>query len=526
MIIWMWMLIPLTQQTLIVDKIETQSGYAILKTNEIEVPKDFQIILHIIDPEEILNLVDNIEDNLNLAGKIQQKQIILDEIELIRNKIYTIIPNKYRRGLINGGGTLLKWIFGTMDNNDKLDIEKHLSTIDINNHNIITSMKQQIQINDNFQKSILQLKDAIDNDRKQILLKINSLNSLQYELYKNNLFTEQMRNLNIIKSRVEHIQESIASVRLGLLNPNILTKEEIKKYNIDFKKLVHIRLGVAKILEKKITFAIKIPTNYIILNKKLILPIPNLNNKIINEKRKYSLERNGTYFEFNTEKSYKELIPLTTCIFSSNCKLINSNSKNKILELDDNVLILENCNNLVMNSNCDERKFVLNGNFFIDFINCNISINNQTFSNEQNIFTEKFVLPNIKSELFNNSLTFEETILETQNNIKEIIELKYHKIANYGMSTLIIIIVIINCIFFYKKQKKENNKVNEIQENAQSKGGGVKSSNMTNAHTHHPNKSRPSIRPEFVEMIRNINSNVKTKESESSLKMTNSENEL
>lgn len=497
------MLLPLTQQTLIVDKIESQSGYTIIKTNEIELPKDFQIILHIINPTEILNLIDNIENNLNLLGNMENKEIIWDEMELIRNKVHTIIPSRYRRGLVDGGGTLLKWIFGTMDNKDKKEIEKHLSIIDINNHNLITNMNQQIKINENFQKSIVQLKNATDEDRKQIFNKLNTLNSIQYQFFKHNTISEQMNKLNFIKSRVEHIQENIASARLNLLNPNILTKEEIMKYDIDFNKLVHIRLGIAKYLHEKIIFAIKIPKNYVILNKKIILPITNVNNKKINEKIKYCLEYNETYFEFNPEKAFKELSYVNSCIFLNNCKLVNSNSNNEIIELQDNIIILEKCTNFKMNSSCDERKFVLEGNFFITFHNCNIVINNQLFSNKQEEFIEKFVLPDSKNILFQNSLTFEETILETENNIKEIKELKYHNKITYSTIIVIIIIILIISIIFYCKQKKVNFKIfKRIQENPQSKRGGVTSSSMSNINNNDFNKS--GLSPEFVEMVKSI----------------------
>lgn len=491
-------LVTSSQATLQIQKIESQSGFTIIKTSEIELPKDFHIVLHIIDPIEILNVVQKINNTIFTLPKIQQKKFIQDEIETVINKINTIIPHRHKRGIFNGLGTVMNWLYGTMDNNDRQEIEKHLSTIDSNNHEIITNMNQQIKINDNFQKSINRLKISIENDRQEILTKLDFLSDWQYDYYENLIVTENLIKLNIIKSKIEHIQENIASARLNLLNPNILTNDEILTYNINFKKLSHLRLGVAKYNEKKIIFAIKIPTNYVVLNKKLIIPIINSNYKKINDINKYSLEINGTYFEYNPEKSFKELFPLKHCVFSKSCKLINNNDS-KVMEIEDNVIILENVRNLEMTSNCDERNFIVSGNYFIDFYNCSIFINKKNYTNYVEKIIEKFVLPESNQTYFNNSLTFDEIVLETQNNLKYINELKYHKIITYSISSFTTILVLVVLFYLLCKQKHKIKIFNKIQENLKSKEGGVTSSYSYDV------PIDKNCSPEFIELSKIVN---------------------
>lgn len=70
-----------------------------------------------------------------------------------------------KRGLINTAGTVYKWLFGLMDEEDRTDISEHLSIIDTNNLNLIKNMNQQIYINSHFNHTIHILADTIMHDR-------------------------------------------------------------------------------------------------------------------------------------------------------------------------------------------------------------------------------------------------------------------------------------------------------------------------------------------------------------------------
>ena len=56
------------------------------------------------------------------------------ELEMARSKLQTIIPTRQPRGLINFIGTGMKWLYETIDDFDRTEIERHLQTIDNNNH--------------------------------------------------------------------------------------------------------------------------------------------------------------------------------------------------------------------------------------------------------------------------------------------------------------------------------------------------------------------------------------------------------
>lgn len=49
-------------------------------------------------------------------------------------------------------------LFGTMDDEDRPDIDNHLNIIDENNHNLITSINRQVDITKNFTETFTNLK--------------------------------------------------------------------------------------------------------------------------------------------------------------------------------------------------------------------------------------------------------------------------------------------------------------------------------------------------------------------------------
>lgn len=213
----------MTIQTMVIERIETKLGYAEIKTGIVEIPDKFDIILHRVYPIEILNLVTSLESTLKILDLENHKEFINSRISNLRNKMKTLLPRRQKRGLLNVGGTTMKWIFGTMDDEDRGDIENHFKIIDHNNEKLMNNLNQQIKINENFNNTFKQIKYIIESDRKKILNKLNKLNFTETKILSENLFLEQMFKLDHIEKQIEHLQENIASARLGLLHKSILT---------------------------------------------------------------------------------------------------------------------------------------------------------------------------------------------------------------------------------------------------------------------------------------------------------------
>lgn len=127
---------------------------------------------------------------LKILNLENHRDFFSKRITTTKNKIKTLLPYRRKRGLWNSAGTGFNWIFGTMDSEDRQDIESHLNVIDQNNHNLINNLNQQISINENFNKTFMQIKTIIETDRTKILEKLNKLNSTEIKLITENTFLD------------------------------------------------------------------------------------------------------------------------------------------------------------------------------------------------------------------------------------------------------------------------------------------------------------------------------------------------
>lgn len=142
----------LAQAMLVITPIASNKGFTMINMGEGEIVNQTQTILHIINLDHIMETLDEIKK----FEIVKQDLEIRKECITLYSKIRSIIPFKKRtkRGLINIVGTAQKWLFGTMDNNDREEIEEHLRTTDINTQNTVQEVNKQIRINTQLEENM------------------------------------------------------------------------------------------------------------------------------------------------------------------------------------------------------------------------------------------------------------------------------------------------------------------------------------------------------------------------------------
>lgn len=108
----------LTTTTMAILTIQPINGNIVrtgIKLDEIQLIVNYTTILHVKGLTEIEQVIENIENNVERS-----------ELNKVKIKFHTIQINRGKRGLTNIIGPSLRWIAGTMDDEDKSEIEDHI----------------------------------------------------------------------------------------------------------------------------------------------------------------------------------------------------------------------------------------------------------------------------------------------------------------------------------------------------------------------------------------------------------------
>ena len=469
-----------TQTQLILNKIDTKFGFSEIQLDKINIVTKYSTVFHIINPKEIELLLDDIEINLKQSDLRDKIEPLEHQIRTIRNKINTLIPHRQKRGLFNFMGTIQKWIYGTMDNVDRQEIQEQLLIITKNNKNLIEGHNSQIKINSNFNETFIKLKEAIEKDRTSISELVSGLETNEKILKRQIQYLDFVLKLKILQDNVEHLQDNISSSRLGIIHSNILTNDEIIEYDIDLYKLENIKMGTLIDNKDNIIFVLRIPKNIINVQKLLLIPVGDENFKELMFETIEIIRINNKTYNFEKNKNLNNLKLLNNCLIKKNCLTIYNNASETI-ELRSGLILLKNSNNMKFKSSCDERKILLKGNYLINFNNCSIKINEYVYENYNKNFKQSLVIPNLMENIkeSNKKLLFDDLVLSQVENLKEIKEIEYKKHNHfiYGslisvLSTFLIIFVV---IIFCKHKRLKVNVKNITQESSESRKGGVTS---------------------------------------------------
>nr|XP_036675925.1 uncharacterized protein LOC118878203 [Drosophila suzukii] len=146
--ILMTMAITTTAGTLTIQEIPDQDGYAQIEMKNQDIIITTDIVVHIINLKDIDNILNEIGKNIEMTNN-DNKHILQSELTETKNKLYTLYGNhnRGRRGLINVVGSSAKWLFGTMDDEDRKEVENHISTFKENMQETDEALNKQIYIN-------------------------------------------------------------------------------------------------------------------------------------------------------------------------------------------------------------------------------------------------------------------------------------------------------------------------------------------------------------------------------------------
>lgn len=435
-------LVPV-KASLNLQKLESDEGYTMINLGTTEIVEEVQTIIHLVKLDGIKEIISKIEYGLGQDGMTFW---LKNKIMSINQKIKILNNGRQKRGLINQVGTVGKWLFGSMDNEDRKQIDQHIQNIEKGMDETIQTINEQVHVNDYFNRTLhllLSTENAIVRKRND---ETNTLN----EILKEQRRLDAVLKLQILEDKIDILLDNIASIKNGILHPGILLAEEIETFNITIEKLENAKTGIIMTQQNKLFIAINIPVKYKTIPFQLLYPIPDQTLYEIDEAPKYFVKVNGNKYNYHDNKIMyeRDLKPLQSCIrYNCNRKL---NKNVEITTINDNVILCKNLYQERIVNNCDERELQLTGHYILSINNCSLEIRNTKYKHTSKLFVENQVfeiLPDVKLDLLN---------ITNVEEIKRIKQIYLHKNVSIGLNvTLILVITLIVAVLITHVKQKE-----------------------------------------------------------------------
>jgi len=217
--------------------------------------KDTNCLCHNINISNSSKICDNFE--LLINGSVNNLKIRHEELISLKQSQQNILQSRNKRGLIDLGGKIQNWAFGTLDQDDLIEINKHINENKIKNEKTLVILNKQTHVIkstlgrvnsviNEFSENAQKLKTTFNtlneqiNNWKNTLTKIDYAQTLsEYIIYFNTLITE-------LTVETQELIDAIFWAQKNVIRPKILTYKEISE------NLIHIQGS---------------------LNKQLVLPI-------------------------------------------------------------------------------------------------------------------------------------------------------------------------------------------------------------------------------------------------------------
>lgn len=405
-------------QTIQIQEISSDRGYVVIQKGTIGIPDKYNELVIKINKTEIQLAYELLEKEFNenefLQTTMTKRYLKIADAE---RKLFNI---RHKRGLFNALGSGIKFLFGTLDDEDRQEIQSRLKTIE-------DSTLTQDDIN-----NILY---HINNETQYIKNLKNATNVLQNQIVRKVISDGFLDNIKSYYEYLKDIQLGLTLSKQGILNPKLIDPDRISELNTN--QLEYIKTSLWQ-EEDVLYFIVQIPNtmkSYPILN---VVPFPSrdnhfelnfdMNKKLTNiDNLLYEIK--GSKIKFLENKCIRNLLNKN----ESECEFIVKHEK-EIHFIEPSFIITKNINETILKQTCNDLELRIKNHNVIFFSNCKISINELVFEsfNDNNNF---LYVPYV-NDIVN------KTLIELPNTTLSELKLTLHKMKTGNNITYVILIVI------------------------------------------------------------------------------------
>lgn len=443
-LVYLSLWVTVATQTIQIQEINSDRGYIMLQQGTTDLPTEFNELILKINKTEIQLAYDLLQREFNenpfLQTTMTRRYLKMAEAE---KKLFSI---RHKRGLFNALGSGIKFLFGTLDDEDRHEIHERLRTIE-------ESTLTQDDINE--------ILYHINNETQIIRNLQNATNVLQNQIVRKVLSDSFLDNIKSYYEHLKDIQLGLVLSKQGILNPKLINPDKISELRTNQFEYIKTSLWQQ---EDVLYFIVQIPgtmKTYPILK---IVPFPtpinhtelnfDMNRKLTNvDKQMYEVK--GSKIKYLDNKCIRNLLNKN----ETDCEFIINNRK-EIRFIEPNFIITKNIDETTIRQTCNNLELKIKNHNLIFFSNCKILINEITF--ESFNYNENFLYVPYAKDITNKTL-----IQLPDMNLSEV-KLNMHKLKTnnniVNIILIIIAIVLISLIIFkfYKRTYKNKQVIEDV----------------------------------------------------------------
>lgn len=317
-----------------ITQITNSPGILPFKIGAAKISTNKHIFLHEINLSELEKTIQNLKNSYDeLKPTLTSTNYILlksltnqyDNLKPLLNEVfqkyYNINPKiRNKRGLINLGGNIHKFLFGTLDSSDGERYDQAISTLKENQKKIVTEMNNQITLSKELMKRYTNDINTIVTNQNKIFDYVSNfqghIKNITDQFNKHStylsIFNQIFTNIHMLITFLDNLENAITFAKLHVVHPDILTSQNLGSLLTDLRKTygnekilnlnIHSWYSIMHtncyFLRNKIIFAIEFP---IFTSRTFqyfqLYPIPTNENTIIIPPKPY-LALQEDFFQF------------------------------------------------------------------------------------------------------------------------------------------------------------------------------------------------------------------------------------
>jgi len=286
------------EEKITVKEITDNPGLISIKLGQAKLEEYSYTLLHYYDMNPIIEELNKLNyKSFNLTETItkhpEYKFEIINYLKILtltqdraETKLKEIIPHpqRYKRGLINGIGSIFKAVTGNLDASDGERYENLIRELQLSQNKLTSNIRKENSLSLNLLEKFNNTIETVQHNEKLLESKLNQLGLIVQKttLRENTAFIKDVLNqvinlYEIIDAILTDIENAITFSKLKILHPSIIKTKDLYFELLNVKKVIDTnRMPLEVTLENTILYEKLIKVESYIFNNKVnfLLKIP------------------------------------------------------------------------------------------------------------------------------------------------------------------------------------------------------------------------------------------------------------